>query len=120
VEARSCWFFSTRRAGPPSAQKIARRQRSREFGAVLTVVLMGPMSRCANCRCTPPEGQRWAHRPGGYRFRSVDCLYGLHPQLEEGAAPIGVLGFIDRPEATMQGVLNVFDQTILRLQEHGE
>lgn len=55
----------------------------------LTVVLMGLMSRCANCRCIPPEGQRRAHRSGGYRFRSVDCLYGLHPQLEEGAAPIG-------------------------------
>jgi hypothetical protein len=80
AEARSCWFFSTRRAGPPSAQKFARWQKSREFGAVLTVVLMGPMSR-------------------------------LHPQ---------VLGFIDRPEATMQGNLKVFDQSILRWQERGQ
>ena len=86
----------------------------------LTVVLMGPMSRCANCRCIPPQGQRWPHSAGGYRFRSVDCLYGLHPQLEEGAAPIGVLGFFDRPEANMQGILNVFDQAALGLQERGE
>jgi hypothetical protein len=35
----------------------------------------------------------------------------LHPQ---------VLGFIDRPEATMQGNLKVFDQSILRWQERGQ
>jgi hypothetical protein len=46
----------------------------------------------------------------------MDCA----PQLEEGAPPIGALGFLGRPEATMQGILNVFDQAILGLQERGE
>jgi hypothetical protein len=50
----------------------------------MSVVLLGPMSRCANCRRIPPEGQRWPHVAAGDRFCSLDCLYGLHPELEEG------------------------------------
>jgi hypothetical protein len=52
-------------------------------GAVMSVVLIGPMSRCANCRRIPPEGQRWPHVVGGDWFCSPDCLHGLHPELEE-------------------------------------
>ena len=50
----------------------------------MSVVLLGPMSRCANCGRIPPEGQRWPHVAGGDWFCSLDCLYGLHPELEEG------------------------------------
>ena len=49
----------------------------------MSVVLIGPMSRCANCRRIPPEGQRWPHVVGGDWFCSLDCLHGLHPELEE-------------------------------------
>jgi hypothetical protein len=49
----------------------------------MSVVLLGPMSRCANCGRIPPEGMRWPHATGGDRFCSQDCLYGLHPELEE-------------------------------------
>jgi hypothetical protein len=50
----------------------------------MSVVLLGPMNRCANCRRIPAEGQRWPHVADGDRFCSLDCLYGLHPELEEG------------------------------------
>jgi hypothetical protein len=53
-------------------------------GAVMSVVLIGPLSRCTNCGRIPPEGQRWPHVAGGDWFCSLDCLYGLHPELEEG------------------------------------
>jgi hypothetical protein len=53
-------------------------------GAVMSVLLIGPMSRCANCRRIPSEGRRWPHVAGGDWFCSLDCLYGLHPELEEG------------------------------------
>ena len=53
-------------------------------GAVMSVVLIGPMSRCANCSRIPPEGRRWPHVAGGDWFCSLDCLYGLHPELQEG------------------------------------
>jgi hypothetical protein len=54
------------------------------LGAVMSVVLIGPMNRCANCRRIPPEGHRWPHVADGDRFCSLDCLYGLYPELEEG------------------------------------
>ncbi len=50
----------------------------------MSVVLIGPMSRCANCNRIPPEGRRWPHVAGGEWFCSLDCLYGLHPELQEG------------------------------------
>ena len=50
----------------------------------MSVVLIGPMSRCANCGHIPPEGQRWPHVAGGDWFCCLDCLYGLYPELEEG------------------------------------
>jgi hypothetical protein len=51
----------------------------------MSVVLIGPMSRCANCGRIPPEGQRWPHAARGDWFCSPDCLYGLHPELEEAS-----------------------------------
>jgi hypothetical protein len=53
-------------------------------GAAMSVVLIGPISRCSNCGRVPPEGQRWPHVTDGDWFCSLDCLYGLHPELEEG------------------------------------
>jgi hypothetical protein len=50
---------------------------------VMSVVLIGPRGRCANCGRVPPDGQRWPHVAGGDWFCSPDCLYGLHPELEE-------------------------------------
>jgi hypothetical protein len=52
----------------------------------MSVVLIGPLSRCANCGRIPPVGQRWPHLAGGDWFCSLDCLYGLHPELEEAAS----------------------------------
>lgn len=51
----------------------------------MSVVLLGPMSRCANCRRVPPDGKRWPYVAGSDRFCCLDCLYGLHPELEEQA-----------------------------------
>jgi hypothetical protein len=51
----------------------------------MSVLLIGPMSRCANCGHIPPEGQRWPHVAGGNWFCTPDCLYGLHPELEESS-----------------------------------
>lgn len=51
----------------------------------MSVVLLGPMSRCGNCRRVPPDGNRWPYVAGSDRFCSLDCLYGLHPELEEQA-----------------------------------
>jgi hypothetical protein len=56
----------------------------RMTGAVMSVLLIGPMSRCSNCGRVPPEGQRWPHVTDGDWFCSLDCLYGLHPELAEG------------------------------------
>jgi hypothetical protein len=55
----------------------------------MSVVLIGPLTRCANCGRIPPEGQRWPHSAGIDWFCSLDCLYGLHPELEEAASGVG-------------------------------
>jgi hypothetical protein len=55
----------------------------RSCGAPMSVVLIGPLRRCGNCGRVPPEGRRWPHVAAGDWFCSLDCLYGLHPELEE-------------------------------------
>ena len=42
-----------------------------------------PFKHLANCGRIPPEGRRWPHVAAGDWFCSLDCLYGLHPELEE-------------------------------------
>ena len=88
AEAQNCWVFISKGAGHFLVCKITGwlwpRKVLGAVGAVMSVVLLGPMNRCANCRRIPPEGQRWPHVADGDRFCSLDCLYGLHPELEEG------------------------------------